>query len=99
MDALSQKVPLGNDRRLHGELHGQRATSPRSTVPRALPYSLGGNRQFQVDVTDNGEPGSKGGSGAGHVRTKVWETSGTYYQVAVPPAQRALEGGNIQVRP
>ena len=62
-------------------------------------FSLGGNRQFQVDVTDLGEPGSKSAPVPDTYALRVWDSSGTYYQVGSPTAQRALTGGNIQVRP
>ena len=62
-------------------------------------YSLGGNRQFQVDVTDNGEPGAKVAVLPDTYAIRVWETSGTYYQLGSATSQKALEGGNIQVRP
>jgi hypothetical protein len=62
-------------------------------------YSLGGNRQFQVDVTDNGEPGASSSTTPDTYAIRVWDSSGTYYQLGTPAVQRALEGGNIQVRP
>jgi hypothetical protein len=98
MDALSQKCPSGTTVGCTASFTGK---SNVSAVNRAtgIAYSLGGNRQFQVDVTDNGEPGSKTATLPDSYALKVWETTGTYYQVATPTAQRALEGGNIQVRP
>jgi uncharacterized repeat protein (TIGR01451 family) len=63
-------------------------------------YSLGGNYQFEVDVTDNGEPGSKSAVIPDTYAVRVWTTTGgTYYQLGQPKAQVALNGGNIQVRP
>jgi hypothetical protein len=67
-------------------------------------YSLGGNRSFQVDVTDNSEPGSSPGAGPDTYGIKVWDGNGLYYQLAPPSAQGAItqlkiNGGNIQVRP
>jgi hypothetical protein len=62
-------------------------------------YSLGGNRQFQVDVTDLGEPGASSSTTPDTYAIRVWDGSGTYYQLGTPTAQRALQGGNIQVRP
>ncbi len=62
-------------------------------------YSLGGNRQFQVDVTDRGEPGSSSSTTPDTYAIRVWDSSGTYYRLGTTAAQRALEGGNIQVRP
>jgi hypothetical protein len=62
-------------------------------------YSLGGNNQFQVDVTDNGEPGSSPGAGPDKYAIRVWNSAGTYYQLGSPATQQAIDGGNIQVRP
>ncbi|MFL5914456.1 MAG: S8 family serine peptidase [Gaiellaceae bacterium] len=70
-------------------------------------YSLGGNYNYRVDVTDNGEPGSKAAAVADTYGIKVWsDTNGTYYQLytGTPPTssqfpQLNLNGGNIQVRP
>jgi hypothetical protein len=62
-------------------------------------YSLGGNRSFQVDVTDASEPGSSPGAGPDAYAIRVWDSSGTYYQFGTPAAQIPLSGGNIQVRP
>jgi hypothetical protein len=62
--------------------------------------SLGGNYQFQVDVTDNSEPGSSPGAGPDTYAIKVWNsTTPVYYQLATPTAQQLIDGGNIQVRP
>lgn len=63
-------------------------------------YSLGGNYQIQVDVTDNGEPGSSTSATPDTYALRVWDTStGTYYQVGTASAQVGVAGGNIQVRP
>jgi hypothetical protein len=63
-------------------------------------YSLGGGYQFQVDVTDNSEPGSSPGAGPDTYAIRVWDTStGTYYQLGAPATQVLIDGGNIQVRP
>ena len=70
-------------------------------------YSLGGNYNYRVDVTDFGEPGSKAATIPDTYGVKVWtDTNGTYYQLysGAPPnsstfPQLALNGGNIQVRP
>ncbi len=65
-----------------------------------LAFSLGGNYQFQVDVTDNSEPGSSPGAGPDSYAIRVWDTStGTYYQLGTPIGQLLINGGNIQVRP
>jgi len=62
-------------------------------------YSLGGNYNFQVDVSDNSEPGSSPGVGPDSYALRVWDTStGTYYQLGTPAAQLAIVGGNIQVK-
>ena len=72
-----------------------------SAVNRAtgLVYGLGGNMQFQVDVTDNGEPGSSSSTTPDTYAIKVYDSSGTYYQLGSTTSQLALNGGNIQVRP
>jgi hypothetical protein len=69
-------------------------------------YSLGGGYSYRVDVTDFGEPGSKASPTPDTYGLKVWNSSGTYYQLySGPPPnastfpQLALNGGNIQVRP
>jgi hypothetical protein len=63
-------------------------------------YSLGGNYNFQVDLTDASEPGSSPGSGPDTYAIRVWDTTtGTYYQLGSSTAQLAIIGGNIQVKP
>ncbi|MBA2719744.1 MAG: tandem-95 repeat protein, partial [Chloroflexi bacterium] len=63
-------------------------------------YSLGGNYNFQVDVTDAAEPGSSPGAGPDKYAIRVWDTAtGTYYQLGTPAVQVPINGGNIQVRP
>jgi hypothetical protein len=63
-------------------------------------FSLGGNYNFQVDVTDLSEPGSSPGAGPDTYAIRVWDTStGTYYQLGSPASQLPIIGGNIQVRP
>ncbi|MGI8734132.1 MAG: MBG domain-containing protein, partial [Pyrinomonadaceae bacterium] len=67
-----------------------------------IAYSLGGNYQFQVDVTDNGEPGSSASPVPDRYAIRVWDPStGNYYVLGGPAtaAQIPLAGGNIQVRP
>ena len=67
-----------------------------------IAYSLGGNYQFQVDVTDNGEPGSSASPVPDRYAIRVWDPStGNYYVLGAPAtaAQIPLAGGNIQVRP
>ena len=39
-----------------------------------MAYSLGGNYKFQVDVTDNSEPGSSPGAGPDTYAIRVWDT-------------------------
>jgi hypothetical protein len=62
-------------------------------------YGLGGNMQFQVDVTDNGEPGGGSSATPDTYAIRVYSSAGTYYQLGTPTAQLNLVGGNIQVRP
>jgi hypothetical protein len=62
-------------------------------------FSLGGNYQFQVDVTDNGEPGASPTPAPDTYATRVWNATGTYYQLGAPNAQLNIDGGNIQVCP
>jgi hypothetical protein len=62
-------------------------------------YSLGGNMQFQVNVTDKGEPGSSSSTTPDTYAIRVWDGTGTYYQLGTPAAQLNINGGNIQVRP
>jgi len=66
---------------------------------------LGGNVQFQIDVTDGGEPGSSPGVGPDKFAARVWNASSTILNLdSVPDAtytgtnQIFLNGGNIQVR-
>jgi hypothetical protein len=64
-----------------------------------LAYSLGGNYNFQVDVSDNAEPGSSPGAGPDSYAIRVWDTAtGTYYQLGAADAQLQIVGGNIQVK-
>jgi VCBS repeat-containing protein len=60
-------------------------------------YSLGGNYSFQVKVTDNREPGSSSTLPADTYTIRVWDESGTYYELA--RSELPIEGGNIQVKP
>jgi hypothetical protein len=67
-----------------------------------LAYSLGGNYQFQVDVTDNGEPGSSAAVTPDSYAIRVWNDVGTYYVLGTYAGtgnltQIPLGGGNIQV--
>jgi hypothetical protein len=74
---------------------------------------IGNQQQFQVDVTDNGEPGSSRWTNVGPdgYAIKVWTAAGTWYQIgtqrttfgatsadAPNGTQLPLNGGNIQVR-
>ena len=63
-----------------------------------IAYSLGGNNQFQVDVTDAAEPGSSPGAGPDKYAIRVWNSSNAnYYTLGTSTNQIALNGGNIQV--
>ena len=63
-------------------------------------YSLGGNYNFHVDVTDNSEPGSSPGAGPDTYTIRVWDsTLGDYYKLPGFPTQTKIDGGNIQVKP
>ena len=74
-------------------------------------YTLGadviGNQQyFQVDVTDNGEPGASSSTNPDQYAIRVWTSAGTYYQVGTPRAtidspsdMLNLRGGNVQIKP
>jgi len=65
-----------------------------------LAYSLGGNYNFHVDVTDNSEPGSSPGAGPDTYTIRVWDAStGDYYKLPGFPIQTKIDGGNVQVRP
>ena len=62
-------------------------------------YPIGGNYQFQVDVTDKGEPGSSNTLTPDTYAIRVWSSAGTVYRLGSPTAQVPITGGNIQVRP
>ncbi|MHB1416408.1 MAG: putative Ig domain-containing protein [Chloroflexota bacterium] len=67
-----------------------------------ITYSLGGNYQFQVDVADNGEPGS-GAPAPDTYAIRVWTDTGTYYSLGTYGGTTnisgvGINGGNIQVR-
>jgi len=71
----------------------------------SVPYSIGGNYQFQVDVTDNQEPGASPGAGPDQYAIRVWSTSGTYYELGDTYDDNGMllgpldiMGGNIQVK-
>jgi hypothetical protein len=70
--------------------------------------SLGGNYQFQVDVTDKGETGPDGSTPADSYATRIWKDTGTYYVLGAyganntgttNTAQVPIHGGNIRVKP
>ncbi|KRB43108.1 hypothetical protein ASD90_22290 [Terrabacter sp. Root181] len=98
MTGLTQSCPSGT-------LIGCTATfTGKSTITAenrttGVQYSLGGNNQFQVNVKDNGEPGSSSATTPDTYALRVWDSSGTIYQLGTPTGQLALNGGNIQVRP
>ena len=68
--------------------------------------AIGNQQQFQLDVTDNGEPGASSSTTPDGYAIKVSTSNGLYYQVgtartSLDPAngtQVPLKGGNIQVR-
>lgn len=71
-----------------------------------LAYSLGGNYQYQVDITDKGEPGS-GVTNPDTYAVRVFTTTGNVIVVGtytpsngsfVNTAQVNIMGGNIQVK-
>jgi hypothetical protein len=71
-----------------------------------LAYSLGGNYQYQVDITDKGEPGS-GVTNPDTYAIRVFTTTGNVIVVGtytpsngsfVNTAQVNIMGGNIQVK-
>jgi hypothetical protein len=64
-------------------------------------FSLGGGGiySYQVDVTDNGEPGSSASTKPDTYAIRIWTSTGTYYQLGTPTSQVALNGGNLQVKP
>ena len=78
-----------------------------------IEYSLGGNYTYQVDIDDYAEPGSSPGAGPDRYAIRVWNSSGTYYQLGSPRTWNAsrlwdttyagygtrlnIVGGNIQV--
>jgi hypothetical protein len=67
---------------------------------------IGNQTTFQVDVTDNGEPGARNAPVPDQYAFTVHTSKGVFYQVGAPrsalgPANGALvdlKGGNIQVR-
>ena len=69
-------------------------------------YSLGGNYQVQVDVTDNRESNSPSSAPVDQYAIRIWNASGVYYllgntydangRLLVPVV---INGGNIQVKP
>jgi len=70
----------------------------------SIPYDLGGNYQFKVDVTDNGEPGSRAAVQPDSYAIRVWDSAGIYYVLGTyngttNTVQVPLSGGNIQVHP
>ena len=98
MTGLTQKCPTGTLIGCTATFTGKSTITAASRTTGVL-YSLGGNNQFQVDVKDNGEPGSSSATMPDTYTIRIWDSSGTYYQLGSPTAQRALNGGNIQVRP
>ena len=67
--------------------------------------ALGGAVQFQIDVTDAGEPGSAPAVGPDKFAARVWNANSTILNLDAEPNavyssdnQILLNGGNIQVR-
>jgi len=98
MSALTQKCTTMTPKICTATFTGK-ATITAVNRSAGIAYSLGGNYQFQVDVTDNGEPGSSATPAPDTYAIRVWNTTGTYYQLGTPTAQLNIQGGNIQVRP
>jgi hypothetical protein len=68
-------------------------------------YDVGGNYQFQVDVTDNREGSSPPTAPADLYAIRVWNASGQYYELGDAYSDRGaltnplpISGGNIQVK-
>ena len=98
MDQLTQSCTLTTPKICSATFTGKSNITAVNRVT-GVAYSLGGNRQFQVDVTDKGEPGSSSATTPDTYAIRVWDLSGTYYQLGTTTAQVALNGGNLQVRP
>jgi hypothetical protein len=98
MGGLTQTCPVGSTTGCKATFTGKSTITAVDRITGAA-YSLGGNNNFQVDVTDKAEPGSAPGTGPDTYAIRVWTASGTYYQLGTPAAQQAINGGNIQVRP
>ena len=98
MTGLTQKCPVGSTVGCTATFTGKSTISAVNRLT-GVSYSLGGNNQFQVDVTDNGEPGSSSSTTPDTYALRVWDVAGTYYRLATPTTQLGLKGGNIQVRP
>jgi N-acetylneuraminic acid mutarotase len=69
-------------------------------------YSQGGNFNYQVDLTDNGEPGAS--IPPDRYATRIWDSTGNYYVLGsygpdntgtTNTAQVPILGGNVQVKP
>jgi hypothetical protein len=69
--------------------------------------AIGNQATFQIDVTDNGEPGASSAATPDEYAITITTANGVYYQVGVPRTALAgggdgtrvpLNGGNIQVR-
>ena len=65
--------------------------------------SVIGNQQlFELDVTDNGEPGGNSSAAPDVYALRVYTSSGPFVTVgtpAYPNPAGSISGGNIQVRP
>jgi hypothetical protein len=82
--------PQNNTATINGKCNIQDVTDPNNTI------SLGGNRTFQVNITDNGEPGNSDmigltvyGNGGGLIFSSNWS--------GVQTVEQTLDGGNIKI--
>jgi hypothetical protein len=98
MTGLTQTCPSGTLIGCTARFTGKSTITAANRATGVL-YSLGGNNQFQVDVTDKGEPGSSSAVSPDTYAIRMWDVTGTLYQLGTPTGQLALNGGNIQVRP
>jgi hypothetical protein len=85
-----------------------RAVDRQTGISHSLGADVIGNQQyFQVDVTDNGEPGASSSSQPDGYAIREGTSAGTYYQVGSPrstfePSPNGTQvpraGGSVQVR-
>jgi len=99
MNGLTQTCTTTTPKICHATFSGKNNISAVNRLT-SVAYSLGGNYNFQVDVTDKGEPGSSSSTTPDTYAIRVWDsTTGTYYQLGAATAQLPINGGNVQVRP